>query len=55
MFGLTIIGNVRGSQLEMIKRTSEEHRESSCEENHKFGIGPISRAESLFFFLPMNT
>lgn len=44
MLGLTIKGNVRGSQLEMIRRTSEEYGESSCEENHKFGIGPISKA-----------
>ena len=32
----------------MIERTSEKYGESSCEENHKIGIGPISRAKSLF-------
>lgn len=48
MFGLTIVGNVRESQLEMIKRISEEHWESSCKENHKFVMGPINIVKSLF-------
>lgn len=49
MLGFIIIRNIKGSQLEMIKRISEERRESSCEENDKFGISPIS-IKSLVFF-----
>jgi hypothetical protein len=51
MIGLSIIGNIRGSQLEMIKRISEEHYDILAKEKHTFGMAPIGIAT---FFFPLS-